>query len=113
MNDDQITAVAREYAEEQGKCDRERGFPESFIKDMLEFNEKDMKSALDFLLRRFCLVEKEKATKLCRLTLKHEDSVDYGLIDGLTDVVCDIFSEQYHQVADGLDNPEIAKEVEG
>lgn len=113
MNDDQITALAREYAEEQGKRDREQGFPESFIKDMLEFNERDMKSALDFLLRRFCLVEKEKATKLCRLTLKHEDSVDYGLIDGLTDIVCDIFSEQYHQVAEGLDNPEIAKEVEG
>lgn len=112
MNDKQITAVAREYAEEQGKADRELGFPESFIKDMLEFNEKGMKSALDFLLRRFCLVEKEKATKLCHLTLEHEDSVDYGLIDGLTDVVGDIFSEQYHQVAEGLDNPEIAKEVE-
>lgn len=38
--------------------------------------------------------------------------VDYGLIDGLTNIVCDIFSEQYHQVADGLDNPGIAKEVE-
>lgn len=57
-----------------------------------------------------CIVSKEKATELCRLTLEHGDSVDYELIDGLTDVVCDAFSEQYHQVAEGLDNPEIAKE---
>lgn len=67
---------------------------------------------IDGILRTHCIVSKEKATDLCRLTLEHGDSVDYGLIDGLTDIVCDIFSEQYHQVAEGLDNSKIAKEVE-
>lgn len=110
MNFPEITALAREYAEEKARADREQGFPETFINDMFEFYKKDMKSALDFLLRRFCLVEKSKATALCRLTLEHGDSVDYGLIDGLTDIVRDIFSEQYQQVAEGLDNPEITKE---
>lgn len=113
MNQDQITALAREYAEEQGKLDREQGFPEFFIKDMLVFNEKGFKSVLEFLLRHFYLVEKSKATELCRLTLDHGDSVDYGLIDSLTDIVCDIFSEQYQQVAENKStNPEIAKEME-
>lgn len=109
MDGEEITALAREYAEEQGKLDREQGFSEFFIKDMLVFNEKEFKSVLEFLLRHFYLVEKSKATKLCRLTLGHSDSVDYGLIDSLTDIVCDIFSEQYQQVAD---SPEIAKEME-
>ena len=52
------------------------------------------------LLRSYCIVENSKATELCRLTLEHGDSEDYGLIDGLTDMVCDIFREQYHQEAE-------------
>ena len=59
MNFPEITALAREYAEEKARADREQGFPEPFINDMFEFYKKDMKSALDFLLRRFCLVEKK------------------------------------------------------
>ncbi|OKY84336.1 MAG: hypothetical protein BHV69_09960 [Bacteroidales bacterium 52_46] len=101
MNDDQITALAREYAE---------------FTDLSPVDKKNVSAIcenfLKYALRRYCIVEKSRVTDLCRLTLEHEDSVDYGLIDGLTDIVCDIFSEQYHQVADGLDNPEIAKEVE-
>lgn len=102
MNDDQITALAREYAE---------------FTDLSPVDKKNVSAIcenfLKYALRRYCIVEKSRVTDLCRLTLEHEDSVDYGLIDGLTDIVCDIFSEQYHQVADGLDNPEITKEVEG
>lgn len=103
MNDEQITAVAREYAEE--KCGKENASPMYFSREKNEMEEK-----LRWLSRRYCLVEKSKVTDLCRLTLEHGSSVDYGLIDGLTDIVCDIFSEQYHQVAYRLDNPEIAKE---
>ena len=106
MSNEQITAVAREYAEE--KCGKENASPMYFSREKNEMEEK-----LRWLSRRYCLVDKSKVTDLCRLTLEHEDSVDYGLIDGLTEIVCDIFSEQYHQVADGLDNPEITKEVEG
>lgn len=74
MNNDQITALAREYAEEQGKGDRELGFPEFFIKDMLEFNEKEMKSALDFLLRRYCLVEKKQVFEVYK-SAKHNSKM--------------------------------------
>lgn len=63
MTPEEITALAREYAEEKAQSDREQGFPESFIKDMLEYNEKEFKSVLEFLLRRFCLVEKEAVRK--------------------------------------------------
>ena len=104
MKYDQITALAREYAEE--KCGKENESPMYFGIAQSEMEEK-----LRWLSARFCLVAKSKATELCRLTLEHGDSVDYGLIDGLTDIVRDIFSEQYQQVAEGLDNPKLAKEV--
>lgn len=99
MNNDQITARAREYAE---------------FTDMSPVDKRNIsvicENFLKYTLRRYCLVEKSKAADLCRLALEHGDSVDYGLIDGLTDIVCELFPEQYQQVAD---NPEIAKEVEG
>lgn len=111
MDEKEITALAREYAEEATKADA--GDPNlsatdlNGIKhDVAEYAEE----VIRFLLRRYCLVEKSKTTALCRLTLEHGDSVDYGLIDGLTDIVCELFPEQYEQEAR---NPEIAKEVEG
>ena len=74
LSQDQITALARGYAEEQGRHDRELGFPECFIKDMLEFNEKDFKSVLEFLLRRFCLVEKSKVIEEYK-SAKHDSKM--------------------------------------
>lgn len=49
----------------------------------------------------YCIVTKEKARELCRLTIDHSDSIDYGLIDGLVDWVCDSFEEEYHKEIDG------------
>ena len=99
MTPEEITALAREYAE---------------FTYMSPVDKKNISAIcecfLKYTLRRYCLVEKSKATDLCRLTLEHDDSVDYELIDGLTDIVCEIFHEIYHQVAD---NPDIGKEVEG
>lgn len=119
MKPKEITALAREYAEEINPANRLNDYPEAkMIADMMrnalseviDEKIKDFEDFVRFLLRRFCLVEKSKATELCRLTLEHGDSVDYGLIDGLTDIVCELFPEQYEQEAR---NPEIAKEVEG
>ncbi len=93
MKESEITALAREYAQPYG----------------LQCNPDNVADVIRFLHRRFCLVEKIKATALCRLAFENDDSVDYGLIDGLTDFVMEVFPEQYHQVAD---NPEIAKEGE-
>lgn len=114
MDKDQITALAREYGEyvanslDYDMC----ADPELRHRLVVKGHAESAQLVLEWLLQRFCLVEKSKVTELCRLTLEHDQSVDYGLIDGLTDIVCDIFSEQHHQVAEGLDNPEIAKEVE-
>lgn len=108
MDDNQITALAREYAEEIYS-----NLSDKIISRKTQ-EIKDAERVIRFLLRRFCLVEKSKATELCRLTLDHGDSVDYWLIDSLTDIVCDIFSEQYQQVAENKStNPEIEKEAEG
>lgn len=107
MANEQITALASEYAQE--KCGKENESPMYY-----GIAKNEMEEKLRWLSTRFCLVEKSKATELCRLTLEHGDSVDYGLIDGLTDIVCDIFPEQYQQVAENKStNPEIVKEVEG
>lgn len=109
MSESEITALAREYAEEKGRrMEREQSLPNCLIKEVMEMDAEELTKFLQWLLRRFCIVEKSKATELCRLTLEHGDSEDYGLIDGLTDIVCEIFPEQYHQVAN---KPEIAKEV--
>lgn len=64
MTDRQITSLAREYAEEKANAEREQGFPVSFIRDMAEHNEKEMKSAIGFLLRRYYLVEKSKVENI-------------------------------------------------
>ncbi len=47
-----------------------------------------------------CIVPKAKAQELCQLTLEHGDSEDFGLIDGLVDIVCDMFEDEYHQEAE-------------
>ncbi len=106
LTDRQITALAREYAEEM--------YPNLSDK-IISLKTQEIKEAegvIRFLLSRSCLVEKSKASELCRLTLNHGDSIDYGLIDSLTDIVCDIFSEQYQQVAENKStNSEIEKEA--
>lgn len=104
--DQQITAIAREYAEWVTEAE---GGNKAYIPA-----EQAIASAfLRWLSQRYCPVEKSRASDLCRLTLEHGDSVDYGLIDGLTDIVWAIFPEQYQQVEEEFNNPEIAKEVEG
>lgn len=104
MTNEQIQALAREYAEEiyPNLSDK--------IISLRTLEIKNAERLIRFLLRRYALVEKSKATALCRLALEHGDSVDYGLIDGLTDIVCELFPEQYQQVAD---NPDLGKEVGG
>ena len=93
-----------------------RKLAEALTKDWIEVNPqpnylrnavlsgmlREMERVVRLILSTHCIVSKEKVNELCRLTLQHGGSVDYGLIDGLTDIVCDIFSEQYRQVAEGF-----------
>ena len=113
MTTEEITKLAVEYAEEVTKdMAKTLDEPSCLLNETKRATKEYITDFMQWLLRTHCIVSKEKATDLCRLTLEHGDSVDYGLIDGLTDIVCDIFSEQYHQVAEGLDNSKIAKEIE-
>ena len=52
------------------------------------------------IVKDYCIVPKAKAQELCRLTLEHGNSEDFGLIDGLVDIVCDMFEDEYHQEAE-------------
>lgn len=113
MSNEEITALAREYAEEATKADAsDPNLSDSDINGIKRDVAEYAVEVIRFLLQRYCLVEKSKATELCRLTLEHGDSEDYGLIDGLVDFVCDVFPEQYNQLEESPNDPEIAKEAE-
>lgn len=108
MKEEEITALAREYAEEIYPHKEFEDIGQmNFLRSIAKNNTTDI---IQFILRTHCIVSKEKVAELCRLTFEHDQSVDYGLIDGLTDFVLEVFPEQYHQV---IDNPEIGKEVDG
>lgn len=107
MTNEHITALAREYA---GQSIDPYGFSKSTYEEMVEEKAENVAYILHWLCDRFCLVDKGEAAKLCRLALEHGNSIDYGLIDDLTDFVLEVFPEQYHQVAD---TPDLGKEVEG
>ena len=89
MTPEEITKLAEEYVA------KVYGGDTDFIDEA--------ENVISWLLRTHCIVSKKKATELCRLTLEHGSSIDYGLIDGLTDIVCDIFGEQYHAEAEKND----------
>lgn len=56
-NKDQITALAREYAEE---CTNPSGFSKATYEEMVEERTENVTYVLRWLLRRYCLVEKSK-----------------------------------------------------
>ncbi|MDE5885980.1 MAG: hypothetical protein K2H46_00145 [Muribaculaceae bacterium] len=69
-----------------------------------------METVIKSIMETHCIVEKERARELVRLTLEHGDSDDHGLIDGLVDWVYDNFDEEYREEAE-KPKPEI-EEVE-
>lgn len=56
MNDDQLTALAHEYAEE---CIAPYGFSRETYEELVEEKAESIAFAFRWLDRRFCLVEKE------------------------------------------------------
>ena len=101
--EEDIREIARKYAEhihpteyqiwsDSNERRRMEGYNRSLKKNTIRF--------LEWFLKRYCVVEKSRAAELCRLTLEHGDSVDYGLIDGLSDWVMTCFEEQYHDEAE-------------
>lgn len=65
MNKEEITALASEYAEEKGKkMEREQGLPNCLLKEVMGMDVEELINFLQWLLRRYCLVEKSKAIQI-------------------------------------------------
>lgn len=93
MTDQEITALAREYAEE--KCGNKTESPMYF-----GLAEGEMEEKLRWLSRRYCLVEKDKAREVyAEQTFRYDPDRDLASI-----VVEHVLNRLF---------PEIAKEAEG
>lgn len=92
MTDQELQQLAKEIATENYKH-----FGDEKSIDLMAHEYEDV---IKCILRTHCIVCREKVKDLCRLTIDNTMSVDYGLIDGLTDMVCDMFNEEYHKEID-------------
>lgn len=60
MDNDRITALAREYAEEEAKGTAVESLPDGFKENVIQRNADHFEKHLRWLTRRYCLVEKSK-----------------------------------------------------
>lgn len=106
MTQDQITALAREYAEEMIKDRPSEELPNCLRNSMLAMNTEYIAKIFQWLTRRFCLVEKSKVEeeyKSSKHYFEHTDSSNPTQKQYFWGRMCAIESLF----------PEIAKEVEG
>lgn len=104
--DDQIAALAREYAEEMIKGRPSEELPNCLKNSMLAMNTEYIAKIFQWLTRRFCLVEKSKVEeeyKSSKHYFEHTDSSNPTQKQYFWGRMCAIESLF----------PEIAKEVEG
>lgn len=103
MDTDQITALAREYAEECAKGFAPADMPNCLKNEatgILVCNAEDM---LKWLLHRYCLVEKERVKEIIKSAdnlILARDTTKQNIGIGMKGAIRNIF-------------PEIAREVEG
>lgn len=65
MNNNQITALAREYAEEKGRVmEQKQSLPSCLVKEVMEMDATELTRFLQWLSRRYCLVEKSKVEQM-------------------------------------------------
>lgn len=107
MDNDQITALAREYAEEIFKNDESNPDLSICLLNDIKFEAAaDFEEKLRFLLRRYALVEKSKVEKEYNLALSSFEEagcsrpLNQSYFEGRSDAIERLF-------------PSIAKEVEG
>ena len=100
MNTEEIKALATEVAAILYNEDKTYNSHLWWSVDPKERKAEELEDTIAVILRDHCIVPKAKAQELCRLTLEHGDSEDFGLIDGLVDIVCDMFEDEYHQEAE-------------
>lgn len=88
MTDTEITALAREYAEEKGKkMEHEQILPNCLIKEVMKMDTEEQTKFMTWLTRRFCLVEKSDLEKTRQVimniikageNLRRKKSIDEG-----------------------------------
>lgn len=78
MTDDQITALAREYAEEATKDIPSDNDIKSLRESAIKLNAEIMEKHLRWLLRRYCLVEKEQLKRVMSLHIEKSDETVKG-----------------------------------
>lgn len=103
MNDKTITALAREYAEEEAKGTAVDALPNGLKESVIQRNADHFEKHLRFLLRRYCLVEKSKIIEEYKAAQKDQhsnDSIRFIVGRNVSAALANIF-------------PEIAKEEEG
>lgn len=97
MDNDQLTALAREYAEETTKTDA--GDPNLSASDLNGIKHDVVEYAeevITFLLRRFCLVEKSKVEDIHKGILVQLDPKNFGYSpynQGRIDLLKSLFPE--------------------
>lgn len=106
MTPDQITALAREYAEEEAKGTAVDALPNGLKESVIQRNADHFEKHLRFLLRRYYMVEKDAVRKEYGFAL---DTNQRG-IEASSHVLCAIGCAQ-RALLESL-FPEIAKEVE-
>ena len=102
MTDQEITSLAREYAEEMIKGKPSEELPNCLKNSMLAMNTEYIAEVFQWLLRRYCLVEKRKVEDIHKGILVQLDPKNFGYSpynQGRMDVLKSLF-------------PGIAKEVD-
>lgn len=94
MNDDQITALAREYAEDDNPISQYRNHSEREWDILTDAGSAER--VIRFLIRRYCLVEKKNAEEMYRDAkeryINPDDEVEkaiYGSRMSLLEYLCD------------------------
>lgn len=105
MDENTITALAREYAEEMIKGKPSEELPNCLKNSMLTMNTEYIAEVFQWLLRRYCLVEKERVKDEY-----YEAKFACGNIDPCSETWATYQAQK--SVLERL-FPEIAKEVEG
>lgn len=101
LTDDQITALAREYAEEMIKGKPTEELPNCLKNSMLAMNTEHLAEIFQWLLRRYCLVEKSKVEEEY-----HEVKFTCGNVDPCSDIFVSSLAQK--NLLDRL-FPELAK----
>lgn len=107
MNESEIIALAREYAEEMIKGKPSEKLPNCLKNSMLEMNTEYVAEVFQWLLRRYCLVKKEVVRKEYNEARR---AVREGHRERLDTMI--VVNNSRRVLLESL-FPEIAKEVEG